>query len=416
MGANVSVASVIGDDENGTELTKRLQDINVNTDNLIVETNRKTSKKSRIIAANQQIVRYDKESKNDISDKSVKILKNKIESEIQHYDAVILSDYGKGVLTVQLTQYIIHLAKKYNKKVFVDPKGYDYTKYKGAYTLTPNKKEASEATGIDLKNETSLQEALYRLKQICELEVSLITLSEDGIAIYDEQVKHFPTAAKEVYDVTGAGDTVIASLAFAISSGIGIEQAINFANLAAGVVVSKIGSATATIDEIEEYESSLHKSSSDSHIKNFEEIERFVKRFKKQGKRIVFTNGCFDILHIGHVKYLQEAKSFGDVLIVGLNSDESVRRLKGSTRPVNSVSDRAYLLAALETVDYVVPFEDDTPYELIKLINPHVLVKGGDYKDKNVVGIEFADELRLVHFVEGKSTTGTIKKILGEVC
>ena len=221
--------------------------------------------------------------------------------------------------------------------------------------------------------------------------------------------------AKEVYDVTGAGDTVIASLAFAISGGKSIDEACVFANLAAGVVVGKIGSATVTIDEIEEYESSLHKSSSESHIKTFDEIARLVERYKKEGKKIVFTNGCFDILHVGHVKYLQEAKSFGDVLIVGLNSDASVRRLKGPSRPVNPVEDRAYLLAALEAVDFVVPFEDDTPYELIKMIAPDVLVKGGDYKGKEVVGTEFAKELKLVDFVDGKSTTKTIEKIQGNM-
>ena len=204
---------------------------------------------------------------------------------------------------------------------------------------------------------------------------------------------------------------MIASLAFALSLNKTIEEACIFANLAAGVVVGKIGSATVSIDEIEEYESSLHKSSSESHIKTFEEIDTLVKRYKKENKKIVFTNGCFDILHVGHVKYLQEAKSFGDILIVGLNSDESVRRLKGPTRPVNVAEDRAYLLAALEAVDFVVPFSEDTPYNLIKMIEPDVLVKGGDYKGKQVVGTEFAKELKLVNFVDGKSTTKTIEKI-----
>ena len=207
---------------------------------------------------------------------------------------------------------------------------------------------------------------------------------------------------------------MIASLAFALSSNKTIEEACVFANLAAGVVVGKIGSATVSIDEIEEYESSLHKSSSESHIKTFEEIDTLVKRYKKENKKIVFTNGCFDILHVGHVKYLQEAKSFGDILIVGLNSDESVRRLKGPTRPVNTAEDRAYLLAALEAVDFVVPFSEDTPYNLIKMREPDVLVKGGDYKGKQVVGTEFAEELKLVDFIDGKSTTKTIQKIQDE--
>ena len=414
LGANVHVASVIGDDENGKELLRMLEKIDVDTSNIITQKGRKTSKKSRVIASNQQIIRYDKESKEDVELSSSVSLARVIEKDIAKYDAIILSDYGKGVLTERFTQNIIEIANKNGTKVFVDPKGSDYSKYKGAYTLTPNKKEASLATGIEIENEESLKEALVKLKRECALDLSLITLSEDGIAIFDEQLRRFPTVAKEVYDVTGAGDTVIASLAFAISSGKSIDEACVFANLAAGVVVGKIGSATVTLDEIEEYESALHKSSSESHIKSFDEIARLVERYKKEGKKIVFTNGCFDILHVGHVKYLQEAKSFGDVLIVGLNSDASVRRLKGPSRPVNPVEDRAYLLAALEAVDFVVPFEEDTPYELIRMIRPDVLVKGGDYAGKEVVGTEFAKELRLVDFVAGKSTTNTIEKIQGK--
>ena len=414
LGADVHVASVIGDDVNGKELLAMLEKIDVDTSNILTQSGRRTSKKSRVIASNQQIIRYDKESKEDVSISSSVALVRAIERDIAKFDAIILSDYGKGVLTERFTQNIIDIANDNGKKVLVDPKGSDYSKYKGAYTLTPNKKEASQATGIEIVNDEALKTALYKLKEECELDLSLITLSEDGIAIFDTELRRFPTVAKEVYDVTGAGDTVIASLAFAISSGKNIDEACIFANLAAGVVVGKIGSATVTIDEIEEYESSLHKSSSESHIKTFSEIERLVKRYKKEGKKIVFTNGCFDILHVGHVKYLQEAKSFGDVLIVGLNSDASVRRLKGPTRPVNPVEDRAYLLAALEAVDFVVPFEEDTPYELIKMIEPDVLVKGGDYKGKQVVGTEFAKELRLVDFVDGKSTTKTIEKIQGK--
>ncbi len=416
LGSEVSVASVIGDDENGIELTRMLKEIDVDTSNLVIQHGRHTSKKSRIIAVSQQILRYDKESKEDIISSSQKAIVNSLENTIQNFDAVILSDYGKGVLTEELCQDVIKLAKKANKKVLVDPKGKDFTKYKGAYLLTPNKKEAQIATEINIVDESSLTEALLKLKQECDLDVSMITLSEDGIATYDEKLHISPTVAKEVFDVTGAGDTVIASMAYALSLGKSIDECAAFANLAAGVVVGKIGSATVTIDEIKEYEASLHKSTSDAHIKSFEEIKRLVERYKANGKKVVFTNGCFDILHVGHVKYLQIAKSFGDILIVGLNSDESVSRLKGPTRPVNIAEDRAYLLAALEAVDFVVPFEDDTPYELIKMVAPDVLVKGGDYEGKAVVGTEFAGELKLVDFVDGKSTTKTIEKIQGQTC
>jgi D-beta-D-heptose 7-phosphate kinase/D-beta-D-heptose 1-phosphate adenosyltransferase len=416
LGAKVSVCSVIGDDANGEELLGMLRDIDVESKNIIVQNERKTSKKSRVIAVSQQVLRYDKESKDDISKGTQKKILEALKRSVQDYEMVILSDYGKGVLTDELCQDIIKIAKKHNIKVLVDPKGSDFAKYKGAYLLTPNKKEAILATKIEIKDELSLEKALKQLKNECDLGVSLITLSEDGIATLDKKVEVFPTVAKEVFDVTGAGDTVIASIAFALCSGKSIQETAAFANLAAGVVVGKIGSATVSIDEIEEYEASLHKSTSDAHIKSFEDIQALVQRSKENGKKIVFTNGCFDILHVGHVKYLQIAKSFGDVLIVGLNSDASVSRLKGPSRPVNIAEDRAYLLAALEAVDFVVPFEEDTPYELIKMIAPDVLVKGGDYEGKAVVGTEFAKELKLVDFVDGKSTTKTIEKIQESKC
>lgn len=411
LGANVTIAGVIGDDENGEELCSMLDAIGVKSEGLVKQPNRKTSKKSRIIASNQQILRYDKESKNAINAASEQAVITYVESVIGACDIIILSDYGKGVITETVAAGVITAARNVGKKVLVDPKGKDYRKYRGAYLLTPNKKEASEATGIAINDEASLKKALLSLKETCDLECSMITLSEDGIAIHDESMRRFPTVAKEVYDVTGAGDTVIASLSFALSSGLSIDEAAPFANHAAAVVVGKIGSATVTLNEIEEYESSLHQSTSDMHIKTKEEIYALSERLKKEGKKVVFTNGCFDILHVGHVKYLQEAKSYGDILIVGLNSDSSVRELKGPTRPVNTEADRAYILAALESVDYVVVFSEETPHNLIKSIAPDILVKGGDYAGKVVVGAEFARELRLVQFVDGKSTTATIARI-----
>ena len=411
LGSRVDVLSVVGDDYVANELKALLENIKVQSNMLIIEQNRKTSKKSRLIASQQQVLRYDNESIEDISNSSEKEIINKLSVNISNYDVVILSDYGKGVLTTNLTQEIISISNKNNVKVFVDPKGKDYSKYKGAYTLTPNKKEAIEASNILINDNESLEKAIKKLKEECELEVSLITLSESGIAIFDDNLRIKPTVAREVYDVTGAGDTVIASIAFAIANHMKIDDAIQFANLAAGVVVGKIGSATASLDEIYEYESSLNKSNSSSHIKSFEEIEILAKKLHDKGKKIIFTNGCFDILHAGHVKYLEEAKSYGDILILGLNADSSVRKLKGPTRPINNQDDRAYILASLESVDYVVIFEEETPYELIKLIQPHVLVKGGDYEGKDVVGQDIAQELRLVQFVDGKSTSKIIQRI-----
>ena len=411
LGAQVDVISVIGGCEISDELKDLLNDINVNSEYLITQKDRITSKKSRIIAAQQQVVRYDRESTDEINTESQTKILNTFKKIIANYDAVLLSDYGKGVLTAELTQSLITIANNSNKKVLVDPKGLDYSKYKGAYLLTPNKKEASEATQINIHDNTTLTKAIKQLKTKCDLDISLITLSEQGVAIYDDTLRTHPTVAREVFDVTGAGDTVLASLGFALSCKFDIDDAVEFANLAAGVVVGKIGSATATINEIIEYESSLNKSTSDEHIKTLNEIIALSIELKSRGKKVVFTNGCFDILHAGHVRYLETAKSYGDVLILGLNSDRSVTALKGEGRPINTQIDRAYILAALEAVDYVVIFDEDTPYDLIKAVKPNILVKGGDYEGKDVVGQDIADELKLVQFVDGKSTTKTIEKI-----
>ena len=411
LGAQVDVISVIGGCETSDELKILLNDINVNSKYLITQKDRITSKKSRIIAAQQQVVRYDRESTDEISTKSQTTILNTFKKIITNYDAVLLSDYGKGVLTADLTQSLIAIANDNNKKVLIDPKGLDYSKYKGAYLLTPNKKEASEATQINIHDDATLTQAITQLRTNCDLDVSLITLSEQGVAIFDDTLRTHPTVAREVFDVTGAGDTVLASLGFALSCGLDIDNSVEFANLAAGVVVGKIGSATATLNEIIEYESSLNKSTSDEHIKTLDEIIALSTELKSRDKKIVFTNGCFDLLHAGHVRYLETAKSFGDMLILGLNSDRSVTVLKGEGRPINTQLDRAYILAALEAVDYVVIFDKDTPYDLIKAVKPHVLVKGGDYEGQEVVGQDIADELKLVQFVDGKSTTKTIEKI-----
>ena len=411
LGAEVDVISVIGQCEASEELKELLLNIKIDTQYLITQKDRITSKKSRIIAEQQQVVRYDRENTDEINTKSQAAIIKTFEAIVNNYDVILVSDYGKGILTFELTQSLINIANEKGKKLLVDPKGLDYSKYKGAYLLTPNKKEAIEATNISIKDNESLIQASTRLKEQCSLEVSLITLSEQGVAIFDNEFRIHPTVAREVFDVTGAGDTVLASLGFALSCNKNIDEAVKFANLASGVVVGKIGSATATMNEIIEYESSLNQSNSNEHIKTWDEISTIVSEMKNKGRKIVFTNGCFDLLHIGHIKYLEKSKSYGDILIVGLNSDDSTRRLKGKDRPINSQVDRGYLLASLEVVDYLVIFEEDTPFELIKIIKPDVLVKGGDYEGKEIVGQDIAKEFKLVKFIDGKSTTKTIERI-----
>jgi D-beta-D-heptose 7-phosphate kinase / D-beta-D-heptose 1-phosphate adenosyltransferase len=407
FGAKVDIISVIGNCQVSKELQDLLSKVGINSKYILSEKGRIASKKTRIISSQQQVVRFDRESTDQINIASQNKIIEILKKIINNYDLVLLSDYGKGVLTYELTQSIISISNKLKKKVLVDPKGSNFSKYKDAYLLTPNFKEAALAVG----NNSNLNQTIIKLKNDLNLDVSLITLSEQGIAIYDEEFRIHPTYTKEVYDVTGAGDTVLASLGFALACNFSIDDAIKFSNLAAGVVIGKIGSSTATLNEIIEYESSINKSSSEGHVKNLDEIIELVRDLKERKKRIIFTNGCFDLLHAGHVRYLEKAKNLGDILIIGLNSDKSVKLLKGNKRPINNQTDRALILAALEVVDFVVIFNEDTPYELIKKIKPHILVKGSDYKGKKVIGEEIVEELKLIDFVDGKSTTLTIEKI-----
>ncbi len=412
LGARVEVASVIGLDNNGKRLKSMLDDLDVGTSALLIDENRTTTRKSRVIASHQQVIRFDSEMKEPIDSKIEAKLLEKIDFLLRdRVDTILISDYAKGLLTHSFTQALISLANSYNVRVIVDPKGRDYSKYKGATAITPNKKEASEATGVLIKDEDTLKEAGFTLKDDLKLDRVIITLSEDGIAIFSDDMEIIPTVAQEVYDVTGAGDTVLATLGYVRASGGSIDEAVRIANAAAAVVVAKLGSATATWEEIISYEKALHESTTEYRIKSHEELKKRVEELKEDGKKIVFTNGCFDILHLGHIQYLQKASTFGDILIVGVNSDASVKRLKGEERPINPEYDRAYLLGALDCVDYVTIFYEDTPYELIKLIEPDTLVKGGDYKGKEVIGSDIAKELRLVDFVNGRSTTKIIEKM-----
>jgi len=403
LGGRVGLCSVIGEDEGAQWIDNRLEERGVEKVALIKDSGRKTTKKSRVIALHQQIVRVDKENKEDISKFAQEAILKALEGALEEYDLLLLSDYKKGVLTSWLTESIIAVAKEKNVPVFVDPKGSDYRKYRGATLITPNKKEASIATAIEINSDESLQEAGNKLKNELSLAYAFITLSEEGMAIFGEKMHKIPTVAREVFDVTGAGDTVLASLGFAYASGLGIKEAAHFANAAAAVAVSKVGSATVTQEEVSAYKAALAPKRTASKVIMIEDLPDL-------DKTVVFTNGCFDILHAGHVKYLEEAKSFGDVLVLGLNSDASVKRLKGESRPINHEQDRAAVLAGLESVDYIVVFDEDTPYELIKAVKPDILVKGGDYEGKEVVGSDIAKETRLVQFVEGKSTTKIIER------
>ncbi|TQR60784.1 D-glycero-beta-D-manno-heptose-7-phosphate kinase [Campylobacter troglodytis] len=397
LGAKAFALSVIGGDEAG-----RFLEANLNA-KLLVQKGRVTSLKNRIISHSQQVLRLDDESVEDIALEDALLVE--FDKIAKDYEAIVLSDYGKGVLTQKVCQQIIKRANELKIPVLIDPKGSDYSKYKGATLLTPNKKEAIEALKISNLEGENLKIGIKRLKDELDLKYSLITLSEAGIALFDEDLHIAPAKAREVFDVTGAGDTVIAMLGFCLALKVPILEACELANKAAAVVVSKVGSVTVSFDELKSYE----KNGFEFKIKDRDELALLLKNSQK---RLVFTNGCFDLLHYGHIKYLEKARNLGDLLVVGLNSDASVKRLKGETRPINSAYQRACLLASLYFVDFVVIFDEDTPFDLIKALKPDILVKGKDYEGKEVVGTELAKEVKLIDFEDGFSTSKIIEKII----
>jgi D-beta-D-heptose 7-phosphate kinase/D-beta-D-heptose 1-phosphate adenosyltransferase len=301
--------------------------------------------------------------------------------------------------------------------VLVDPKGIDFSRYAGATLLTPNRKEAEAASGIVINDTASLTQAANVIMSTTGLQHLLITRSEEGMSLFSAggEIVHIPTVAREVFDVSGAGDTVLAALAVGVASGLSIEESARLANIAAGIAVGKLGTSIVTPQEIIDTVSLDHK---DSHakIKSLDVLIPLIATGKNKGKRIVFTNGCFDLLHVGHVKYLQKARSLGDLLILGLNSDASVRRLKGPKRPLIDQEERAHLLAALDCIDYVIVFDEDTPLDLLSAIKPNILVKGSDYSLDEVVGRDvvesFGGRVELITFVDGKSTTNIIERVL----
>jgi len=409
FGSNVELFGIIGKDTNGFKLLEMLSEINVKHDNILQVIDRPTTFKSRIQVGNQQIVRVDKEEDSGIPlDVESKII-NQFSKNLSDFDLVIISDYAKGLLTDSLLNQIIKLCNNSEIRILVDPKGRDFSKYKGVFLSTPNKLEASLATGININNQETLELAINKLKEIQKTDHQIVTMGADGIA-YSESgnIKIFPALSSEVYDVTGAGDTVIASLGYCIATSLSVEDSIEFANKAASIVIQKRGSATATIEEVEDLNN--QKSKTCKIFYNSSDISKdFLSKISKS--KVVFTNGCFDILHSGHISYLQDASKLGELLIVGLNSDISIRKIKGPNRPIINERDRAIVLSAIGFVDYVILFDDPTPIELIKLLKPQILVKGGDYKKSDVVGSNVTNETIIMPFVEGKSTSEIIRKI-----
>ncbi|OGU16463.1 MAG: bifunctional heptose 7-phosphate kinase/heptose 1-phosphate adenyltransferase [Geobacteraceae bacterium GWC2_53_11] len=417
LGAQVSVCSVVGDDQNGRELLGQFSHHQIDTSAVFQDPERRTSRKTRVVAAHQQIVRIDRESRDALPENVEQQLCGWIAGHAREYSVIVLSDYNKGVLTPAVIASAVAEAAVAGIPVLGDPKGTDYTRYAGATLLTPNRKEAEAASGVAITDAATLAQAAGAIMCTAGLQHLLITRSEEGMSLFTQggDVVNIPTVAREVFDVSGAGDTVLAALAVGIASGFSMAEAARLANVAAGIAVGKLGTSIVTPQEIIDAVSLSHK---DSHakIKSIEVLSPLIAAERNRGKRIVFTNGCFDLLHFGHVKYLQKARSLGDLLVLGLNSDASVRRLKGAKRPLIDQDERAHLLAALDCIDYVVIFDEDTPLELITALKPHILAKGGDYSLDGVVGREIVESyggrVELITFVDGKSTTNIIERVL----
>jgi len=416
-GQRVSLLTVVGTDVNGDLLMEALGDVAIDS-GLVHRSRRRTTVKNRFIAANnQQVMRLDEEDSFPLSEEETSALELSVKDSLSKFDLVILSDYSKGVLTRDLTREIVGLANDAGIPALVDPKDPNIKKYANAFLLKPNLQELQALTGRQVREFDEIAEASAILCERCSCKYVLTTCGARGMVLTERGGRHevFRSTPMEVYDVTGAGDTVIAYLGACLANGLPIVEAVSFSNVAAGIQVSKIGTSPVYLSEVDDWmkKNAGHGFWSDKII---EKTALPTLRKSQPGKKIVFTNGCFDILHFGHVDYLRKAAALGDVLVIGLNGDASVRRLKGERRPINNQEERAALLAALEFVDHVVIFGEDTPYEVIREIQPDILVKDSDYRPEDVVGKDLVEavggELILLPLAEGKSTTAIIEKLL----
>ncbi len=410
MNIAVFVMSVVGIDEGGKKIIELLNEKGVNTDFIVKSEEKVTTIKERIVSGNQQMLRIDTEDTKELSEELEMRFLSLYKGIVSQMDMILLSDYQKGMLSYQFCRKLIVLANESNIKVIVDVKAEDATHYYGAYLLKPNRIELSKLTGMILENPQNIVKAMRIVKRQAGCKCVLTTLGENGMILLDQDDEIITSniETKQVYDVVGAGDTAFSYIALGLVQGLQSNEMLMLANAAAAIKVTKSGTAVVTIEELrQKYGKAQCK------LQDINSLVNIVNN--NRDKKIVFTNGCFDILHLGHIKYLKKAKRLGDILIVAVNSDASVKRLKGENRPINLQQDRMEMLAELDFVDYIVSFEEDTPYELIKKINPDVLVKGGDYQIENIVGREIVEKkgglVTTIPFIEGKSTTGIIRAL-----
>jgi D-beta-D-heptose 7-phosphate kinase/D-beta-D-heptose 1-phosphate adenosyltransferase len=419
LGARVTVAGVAGDDRHGILLRQRFQILGIDADAVVVEAGRPTTRKTRIIAGRQQVLRIDRETPRPVRTGTVAAILAKLEAGMPSAGAVLISDYGKGLLTRELLAGIIAAARRRGKPVLVDPKGEDYSRYAGATLITPNRKEAAQAAGIAITDAESLKRAAGIVQERAGVDRLVVTCGPDGMVLFEKgkEPQTIRSEARQVFDVSGAGDTVIAVLGLALAAGADWVEAAGMANAAAVIVVGKVGTATVSRMELALALVSVGTGLLEK-LKDIDELEALAAEIRKRGQRIVLTNGCFDFLHAGHLNLFSASRRLGDVLVVAIDDDESVRAIKGPGRPVIGARERVRTLCALDAVDYVVVFSGKDPEKLIDRLRPDVLTKGGNYGLGDVVGRErveaYGGRVELIPVTEGLSSRAVIDSIRRE--
>lgn len=417
LGARAQFISVVGRDPAGHEVTELVGQLAHVEPHLLVEGKRPTTIKTRYVAGAQQLLRADRETTSTIEETTDDDIVHLATAAINDCAVMVLSDYAKGCLTPRGAQAMILAARAAGKKVVVDPKGTDFTRYSGATLLTPNRHELAEATKMPVRNDAEIEAACRRLIETCKVEAVLCTRGADGMSLVSANgpTHHLPAAAQEVFDVSGAGDTVLATVSACLAADIRLLDAARLASVAAGIVVAKVGTAVAYADDLVKALRHEDIATGEDKIVTLAQAADVVQRWHRQGLSVGFTNGCFDLLHPGHVSLMAQSRAACDRLVVGLNSDTSVKRLKGESRPVQTEMARAAVLASLATVDLVVIFSEDTPLTVIQALKPNVLVKGSDYTVDQVVGAEqvksWGGRVLLANLAPGFSTTATITRM-----
>ena len=411
LGVNATLISIIGEDNFGNQIQKILKKKNTKS-YLFKEKNKPTTIKTRYSVKGQQLIRVDEEKKDKLSDLAYKFILKSFKKEILKHNVVILSDYDKGIFNKKLTQELIKISNKLRIPIIVDPKNKDFNIYKNASFITPNKLEASFVSSLPCNNNIETEICAKSIMDMYTIKKVIITRGSAGLSyIGKNETIHQPTKKIEVFDVSGAGDTVLAVLSVCVSNKISIKKSLELANRAAGLVVGKLGTSTISLNELFK-EEQLSENKKCTLLK----LKKIVTDYKRKKYKVGFTNGCFDILHIGHINYLEESKKLCDKLIIAINSDSSIKKIKGKNRPINNQEDRAKVLSALRLCDHVIIFNQLTPLKLINSIKPDIITKGGDYKEKNVVGYneikKWQGQVYIIPYTKGKSTTGILEKLI----